>query len=537
MTVAKTIAIVGAGHNGLTAAAYLAQAGYKVDVFEKRDSLGGLCVTEKPFAAYGSEVKISTVASYFGMLRKEIVQELNLEEHGLKPYLTDPIEIVLLEGGQFSFTPRDGGEARAEIASLTGEDKEGWQRFWGDIQTAATLIYPHYLKSDLTQKQVLSILLEAKLDKIAAHIFDGSLLDLLKHYVKSEDLVAVAATCTPGFVNVVGSVFGCIHHGTAETKGEFGAWGQVYGGMGEITQALAKVAQAHGAVLHTGHGVSRLVSEAGRIAAVEFENGTKKIFDIVIANCDSYIVFEKLLDKQSATETIRHYLSENRPTVSAAKLHFLLKALPTFTTLKKIDHNHKGVIVIAPPLSAVKQASQTVPGGVMPERLMLTMAFPTLEDPSMADKHAAQSSKHVLTVDVHYVPAHIGGKAWSRVDDDRLLEMTIVAIEAQCPEIRQLIEQSYVVSPRVLAEAFNLASLSCWHMPMTPQYLFEKRSLPACAPYETPFDNLYLCGAGTYPGGNVTAANGHNVAKHILALATNSASQTQSPEVQCQLQA
>ncbi len=535
MTAAKTIAIVGAGHNGLTAAAYLAQAGYKVDVFEKRNSLGGLCVTEKPFAAFGSEIKVSTVASYFGMVRKEIVQELSLEEHGLKPYLTDPIEIVLLDGGQFSFTPRDGGEARAEIASLTGADKEGWQRFWGDMQKAAALIYPRYLKSDLTQKQVVSLLLEAKLDKIAAHIFEGSLLDLLKHYIQSEDLMAVAATCTPGFVNVVGSVFGCIHHGTAETKGEFGAWGQVYGGMGEITQALAKVAQAHGATLHTSHGVSRLVVEAGRIAAVEFENGEKKSFDIVIANCDSYILFEKLLDKQPATEAIRHYLSENRPKVSAAKLHFLLKALPTFTTLKQIDHNHKGVIVVAPPLSAVKQASHTVPGGNMPERLMLTMAFPTLEDPSMADNRAEHSGKHVLTVDVHYVPAQIDGKAWSQADDEQLLELTIAAIEGQCPEIRQLIEQSYVVSPRVLAEAFNLASLSCWHMPMTPQYLFEKRSLPDCAPYETPFDNLYLCGAGTYPGGNVTAANGHNVAKHILAL--NSASQARSPEVQCQLQA
>jgi phytoene dehydrogenase-like protein len=101
-------------------------------------------------------------------------------------------------------------------------------------------------------------------------------------------------------------------------------------------------------------------------------------------------------------------------------------------------------------------------------------------------------------------------------DDKNLLESTIEAIEAQCPEFRSLIVGSYVVSPRALASDFNLASLSCWHLPMTPEYLFEKRTLPGCAPYETPFENLFTCGAGTYPGGNVTAANGHNIAKHLI---------------------
>ena len=142
------------------------------------------------------------------------------------------------------------------------------------------------------------------------------------------------------------------------------------------------------------------------------------------------------------------------------------------------------------------------------------MAFPTLEDASMADRD--KPKEQVLSVDVHYVPAQIAGCAWSEADDKNLLESTIQAIEAQCPEIRSLIIESYVVSPRALANSFNLTSLSCWHLPMTPDYLFEKRTLPGCAPYETPFKNLFICGAGTYPGGNVTAANGHNLAKHLI---------------------
>lgn len=532
MTPAKptTIAIIGGGHNGLTAAAYLAAQGFSVEVFEKRDTVGGLCVTEEPFRKSGSKVKVSSVASYFGMMRKEIMADLKLESYGLKPYLTDPIEVVLLDAvdghDQFSFTPREGDEAKAEIASMTAADQAGWQTFWGDIQKAAALIYPRYLSPDLTQAEVVELLKKNGLDKIAEHIFAGSLVDLLKQYLESEDLMAVAATCTPGFANLVGSVFGCIHHGTAETKGEFGAWGQVLGGMGAISEALAKAAQANGATIHLGQSIKSLVlgniddneneAEKGakKVSAIELADGTTRQFDLVVVNADSYVLFEQLLAPTKATEAVRQYLKDNRPKVSAAKLHFLLKELPSLKTLSKIGHNHKGVIVMAPPLQAVEVASSQVPGGAMPERLMLTMAFPTLEDASMGD--GDRPNEHVLTVDVHYVPAQIAGCAWSEADDNNLLKKTIQAIEAQCPEIRSLILDSYVVSPRALANSFNLASLACWHLPMTPDYLFEKRTLPGCAPYETPFNNLFVCGAGTYPGGNVTAANGHNLAKHLI---------------------
>lgn len=525
---AKTIAIIGGGHNGLTAAAYLAAQGFAVEVFEKRDIIGGLCVTEVPFSKCGSQVKVSSVASYFGMMRKEIMADLSLEEHGLKPYLTDPIEIVLLDSSngeeQFSFTPRDGGEAVSKIASATAEDQAGWQAFWGDIQKAAALIYPRYLAPDLTQSEIVELLKKNGLDKIADHIFAGSLVDLLKQYLQSADLMAVAATCTPGFANLVGSVFGCIHHGTAETKGEFGAWGQVFGGMGAITEALAKAAQANGAKIHLGQAIKRLVVSkidgVEKVSAIELADGSTREFDLVAVNADSYVLFEQLLAPTASTEAIRQYLKDNRPKVSAAKLHFLLKELPSLKTLRKIDHNHKGVIVMAPPLEAVVAASTQVPNGAMPDRLMMTMAFPTLEDQSMSD--GDKPSQHVLTVDVHYVPARINGQAWSEADDQTLLDSTIQAIEAQCPEIRSLILDSYVVSPRALAGDFNLASLSCWHVPMTPQYLFEKRTLPGCAHYETPFDNLFVCGAGTYPGGNVTAANGHNLAKHLIKKYSNS---------------
>jgi phytoene dehydrogenase-like protein len=416
---ALTIAIIGGGHNGLTAAAYLAAQGFAVEVFEKRDIVGGLCVNATPFLQSDSRATVSSVASYFGMMRKEIMADLNLESYGLKPYLTDPIEIVLLDsqGGQdqFSFTPRDGGGAKAEIAELTAADQAGWQEFWADIQKAAALIYPHYLSIDLTQVEVVELLKKNGLDKIADNIFAGSLIDLLKLYLQNEGLMAVAATCTPGFANLVGSVFGCIHHGTAETKGEFGAWGQVHGGMGAITEALSKSAQANGATIHLGQAVQRLLyHNKKKVTSIELADGTTRQFDLVIVNADSYVLFEQLLSPTTLTEEIRQYLKDNRPKVSAAKIHFLLKELPSFKTLSKIGHNHKGVIVMAPPLEAVRTASSQVPNGTMPDRLMLTMAFPTLEDASMKGAtNSDRPNEQVLSVDVHYVPAQIAGRAWS----------------------------------------------------------------------------------------------------------------------------
>lgn len=505
------VAIIGAGHNGLTCAAYLGSAGFDVTVFEKRPQSGGLCVNETPFAQ-APDVRVSSVASYFGMLRAEVIKELKLEEHGLKPYLTDPVEIVLLEDGQYVFTPRDGSEAKVKINGLDEKQMQGWQDFWCDIQKAAAIVYPHYLKPGLTQEALVQLLKEAGLNQLADSVFADSLFELLNKYVTNDGFKAVAATCTPGFAANAGSVFGCIHHGTASTSGEFGTWGQVFGGMGAITKALVSAAEEHGVRIYTDKPVQSLVVKERRVAAIKFEDGSEQDFDIVVSAIDPYVLFEQLLPAEDATfKAIREHLHACRSKVSAAKLHFLTRGLPHFKTLAEIGHNHKGVIVIAPSKEAVERAAIDVPQGRLPDQLMLTMAFPTLEDPAL---HG--SGEQVLTVDVHYLPAMINGKPWSQADDARLVEETIKTIEKQCPELRSHIIDTFVVSPRALAERYNVASLSCWHLPMTPEHLFEKRSLPGCNHYETPIENLFVCSSASYPGGNVTSAPGHNLAKLLI---------------------
>jgi len=509
------VAIIGAGINGLTCAAYLARAGFKVVVFEKNAQVGGLCVNEKPFA--GSDISVSSVASYFGMLRPEIAQDLGLEELGMEPYLTDPVEIVLLPNGEYVSYPREGSAAM-NVHAMTEADKTGWLEFWGDIQKAAAIVNPRYLKP-ISAEEYLELLQKAGLDKIAKTIFTGSLLDLASMYFSADSFKAVAATCTPGFANMPGSVFGCIHHGTASTLGIFGAWGQVKGGMGKVTEAVAQACKNYGAKIMTNTPVKQLHISGERVQTLETMDGQKHKFDLVICASDLHTLFEKLIEPEYVPSGIQAYLKANLPKVSAAKLHYLLKKLPDLTTLKSIGHNHKGVLVIAPKLDAVINASATVPKGLIPQDLMLTMAFPTLED-ALVYGAEADMNKQVLTVDVHYLPAYLQDadnehklREWTQKDDAQLSATVIDIVNQYAPGFSELIIDSYVVSPNKLKAHFNNLSLSCWHMPMTQDFSFESRTLPTYPHYHTPYENLYICGAGTYPGGNVTGANGHNLAR------------------------
>lgn len=499
------IGIIGAGHNGLVCASYLAQAGHAVTVFESRPLAGGLCVTEALIAGY----KISSVASYFGMLRKEIIEELELTKYGLQPYLTDPVEIVLLDNNKYTFTPRDGSAAKIEVGELSKEDMDGWRLFWQDLGKAAALISPYYLQAGLTKAKACHLLQQNGLSRIADHLFAGSLLDLLKTYTQNKYFHAAAATCTPGFANMPGSVFGCIHHGTATTAGEEGAWGQVKGGMGQVTQALLAKARSLNVNIQLDSPVARILVEDNTARGIVLKNGQEQRFDCLISNADPFTTFQLTGGEQTSSPGIS--LNTTLPAVSAAKIHFALKALPAFPALDAIGHNYQGVIVLAPSIESVIQASQIVPQGQLPSQLMLTMAFP-----STSDDTAAPAGKHLLTVDVHYVPANPNGKPWNKTDTKLLIDKTIADIETYCPTFSQQVEAIAAITPQELKEVYGVATASCWHLPMDENHLLEDRCLPGYKGYKTDIHNLYLCGSATYPSGNVTGAPGYNCAREII---------------------
>src|SRR5579885_3462379 len=228
------VGIVGGGHNGLVLAGYLAKDNFDVTVFEARHRVGGLCVNEEIFPGH----IISTVATYFGMLRRQIIEDLELEDFGLEAYLTDPIAVLLLPDGGFTFAPRDSSRTKISVPDLTAADLEGWKRFWSDMAKAAQLMSPLYHQPDSTQQELIDILRADGLHNFADYVFDGSLLELTDLYFKNRYLKAAAAACAPGFACDKGTVYSCMHYGQAQACGVQGGWGLVKGGMGAVSESL-----------------------------------------------------------------------------------------------------------------------------------------------------------------------------------------------------------------------------------------------------------------------------------------------------------
>jgi phytoene dehydrogenase-like protein len=500
------VGIVGGGHNGLVLAGYLARDGFDVTVFEARERVGGLCVTEEIFPGH----QISTVASYYGMFRRQIIEDLKLDSYGLQPYLTDPAEIVLLPNNGYVFTPRDGSESKISAGELSEQDRKGWIEFWTEMGKGAALIGPYYFQPRTTRQQMVDLLRENGLEVLAKNLFDGSLFDVFDHYCKNPYLKAAAATCTPGFASNKGSVFGCMHHGTAETCGVEGAWGQVRGGMGKISESLAKSAEASGVKIRTGARVSSISVVDGRATGVLLDDGSIEECDLVVSNVDPYATLKNLLSDVPLSSELKEQINVPVTQVSACKVHFLLKHLPSFPTLDSLNHNYAGIIVVAPPVEGVISDSTRVAAGQMPEHLMMTMAFPTVTDDTVAPP-----GQHHMNIDIHTMPVTNNGEPWNESSKSLIRDAVIAALKPFAPNIEDAIAETFIVSPGDLHTRFNVSTSMCWHLPMTGEYVFEKRNLAGCEPYESPVENLFLCGAATFGGGNVTGIAGYNCARVV----------------------
>lgn len=507
------VGIIGAGHNALVAGFYLKKAGFEVEIFEKASHVGGLCVSEELFAGY----KVTSVASYYGMLRTQVIEDMELEKYGFESYLTDPAEIVLLSNGDYIYTPRDGSGSKYSIKDLSDSELEGWNLFWTDIGKAAKIISPLYFKTETKTEELETLLTENGLSKVAESLFKGSLLGLAEKYFSHEKLKSATSTCTPGFASLTGTAYGCIHHGTAETCGVEGAWGLVRGGMGAITTSMKESCLNAGVKINLGQGVAQILVENDKATGLELESGERKEFDLVISTADHNITFGKLLEKAGSkkVEAMPEIFKSPPSNVSAGKVHFTCNALPEFPTLKALGHNYSGIIVSAPPLSSIIKDSKTVPEGKLPEEFMMTMAIPSVTDDTVAPE-----GKHLLNVDIHYLPAKLNGKDWSKADEENLLELVIKSIEKLAPGFSNCIEDSFVVSPGVLKSRYNLESMCCWQLPMTT-YAFDKRNIGDLPAYHTPVENLFVGGAGTFGGGNVTGVSGYNCAKTIARVKEN----------------
>lgn len=515
--------VIGAGHNGLVTAGYLAKAGKKVLVLERRHIVGGAAVTEEIYPGF----KYSTCSYLGGLLRPHIIGELKLKKYGLEILLLDPIAFTPLPEGDGLLMWKDTQKVTGEIKRFSKRDAESYVRF-------------HALSTKLTEL-ISSLLLMTPPDPVALRpsdfrallklgwnflklgqngmhhalrVLPMSVADFLDEWFETEVLKATLATRAihGSFLGPrsSGTAYLFLYHGLGGPDGGIGSRAFVRGGMGSLTQAMAQAAQGYGAQIRTNAEVAQIAIKNGRATGVALQSGEEISGTVVISNADPRRTFLKLVDPVLLDP---HFLWQVRSIKfrgSSAKVDLSLGELPNFTCLPGDGLHLRGVISISPSLDYLERAHDDAKYGSYSQKPLLYITIPSLTDPSLAPE-----GKHVMSIFVQYAPYHLREGSWK----DRREEFGDVVIEAlaeYAPNLKGAILHRQVLTPLDLEEIYGLTEGNLYHGELSLDQLLYMRPVPGWAQYRTPIGNLYLCGAGTHPGGGVTGAPGYNAAREIL---------------------
>ena len=517
--------IIGAGHNGLTTAAYLAKAGKKVLVLERRPVIGGIAATEEIFPGF----KYSTCAHLAGSFARTIIADLNLQKHGLEILPLNPLLFAPSLDGYSLVVPPAFAKATDEIGRHSKNDAGKYPAFCallkklsGYLFTLYSIPLPdHAAPGSANPVDLLWVVWKFhRLGKKEMHeflrILPMSVADLLHEWFENDLLkAALAASGIHGsFVGPrqQGTSFNLLHHQLGDSNGTLRTAGIVGGGIGNLPQALARAAQQHGAEIRTGAEAAKIVTENGAATAVVLRNGEEIRGAIVISSADVKRTFLTLVDP---TYLDPHFLLQVRNIRSRgtlAKVNLALDSLPKFKG--SIDPGAPaplgGVIHIGPTLDYLERAADDAKYGRFSRQPALEITIPSATDPSLAP-----AGKHVMSVWMQSAPYHLRESGWSE-QRDLLGDAVVNLIEDYAPGFKNSILHRQVLTPLDLEQTYGLTEGHIYQAELALDQIFFMRPLPGWARYGTPIENLYLCGSGTHPGGGITGLPGYYAAKRIL---------------------
>ena len=520
------VVVIGAGHNGLVAAAYLARAGWRVLVLERRDIVGGACVTEELWPGF----KVSTAAYVNSLLRPEIIRDLDLARHGFALLTRNPSSFTPFPDGQSLLLGPDRDATAREIAKFSTRDAGALPRYEAMLERIAAFIEPTLLQTPPTPlsptprnvaqlgRLAVGFLRLGRDVPAALEILTGAARPILDRWFESEQLKATLATdaiigamaspSTPGTAYVL------FHHVMGECNGVRGVWGYVRGGMGSLSEALAAAARAHGAEIRVASGVARILSRDGRVTGVALEDGTEFHAARVASSVDLQATFLRLMDSGDLPPGFLAAVRRVDYASASLKINVALAELPNFAAIPGTGPapHHRGTIHIAPTLDYMEAAFDDARRGSPSARPILECTIPSVVDPSVAPP-----GRHLMSMFVQYAPyALSGGPAeWDRIKEgfaDRCLDL----LAEYAPNVRRAVIHRQVLSPLDLERQFGLTGGNIFQGAMSLNQLFFRRPLPGYADYRTPVRGLYLCGAATHPGGGVMGACGYNAAREML---------------------
>jgi len=515
--------VVGGGHNGLVAAAYLARAGHEVLVLEARDRVGGAAVTEEPWPGF----RVSTAAYVVSLFRPEIARDLDLSRHGYALLPRSPSSFTPFPDGRSLLMGPDPALNRREVGKFSARDAEALPRYEAMLERIARAIEPTLLETppdpfsgrpgDLWRAARMGwrfLRLGADGPR-ALEVLTGPARAVLDRWFESDEVKATLATdaiigamaapSTPGTAYVL------FHHVMGECNGARGVWGYVRGGMGSLSEAIAAAARERGAEVRTGARVARILVREGRAGGVVLADGAEIRARRVISSADATVTLLGLVGEAhlppEVVEGVRHidYAS------ASLKINLALSEVPRFAALPGgPGPQHRGTIHVCPGMEYIERAYDDARAGRPSRDPVLECTIPSAVDPTVAPP-----GRHLMSMFVQYAPYRLAEGTWDERKEsfaDRCLEV----LEQYAPGFRRSVIARQVLSPLDLERRFGLTGGNIFQGAMIPSQLLFLRPLPGYADYRTPIRGLWLCGAATHPGGGVMGACGYNAAREIL---------------------
>ncbi len=516
--------VIGAGHNGLTCAGYLAAAGLKTLVLERRAKVGGLATDFEFFPGYHASMPNSP-----GSLEPKVVADLELNKFGLKFIPPDPSLVVPFPDGRAMVAWRDSARTAAEIAKFSAKDVAAYGAFFEYLNNFARRIKVSLFEPPPTIKQLVGRLKTAEDEDAFAKIILGSLRDLLDEWLESEELKSVIAAIsvtsnligpsTPGSpylmlmrpLSLASSSIDAAH----DPRKQYlrGSTGLPVGGMGAVTRAMARSFEARGGIVRTECGVARIVANGNCVEGVELDSGEFIRTRIVASNLHPKTTMADLLDSPDIDNQFQARIKGLPKRGSAFKLALALDGLPTFAAAPKgLEKVYSGCqFRLAPSLDYMERAYDDAKYGRPSEQPIILGLIPSVTDPGMAPP-----GKHILSCNIWHAPVELKQGSWA-TERDRFGQRCIDIISSYMPNLKDLISDHRFLSPQDLENEFGLRDANINHLDVMPAKMFGLRPLPGWSSYKMPVPGLYLCGSGTWPGGTVSGIPGHNASCQIIA--------------------
>lgn len=504
--------VVGAGHNGLVAANYLARAGQRVLVLEARDVVGGACVTEELIP--GS--RWSSCAFIAGLLRPEIIEELELKRFGLDLYQGDAISFSLFPDGSHLMMWKEMDKTIREIERFSKADSQAYLDFGLRLQRFAGIVTPYLLQAPPQRSELLAAFEDAGEQALFNEFTLLSVRDLLDRYFEDERfkslLTFFGMVSIFGGPSTPGTAYTWGHHSWGEFEGNFGQFGFARGGMGAISEALAASARHHGVEIRTSAPVDKVTTRRGRVTGVRLVDGTEVLASRVLSNADPKRSLLTLLEPGTLPAETERAVRNIDTRGSMARIHLLIDELPQYLPFDTPEEGpqHHGHQLLGASIETFEEAAEAQRRGVFPSRHVIEAVIQSVHDDSLAPP-----GTHTMTLGIQQLPSQLSGTTWA-AERERWADLVLEDLYHYAPNLRGHVLDRRVITPEDLETEYLITDGNIFHGSMMLDQLFGARPLQELADYRTPVEGYYLCGSGTHPGGGVMGANGHNAARAVL---------------------